>query len=76
MKESDLQKDAERYQWLRDHGFRFANVDLGTDCNGDNFVELKITFRIPELPNLPYEDEEWTGTEIDLAIDAAIAKGK
>lgn len=67
-----LRKDAERYRWLRNHGFEHATVDLGTDCGGDNFVAYRITLRLPEPAHSRYEDDEWEAADIDAAIDAAI----
>lgn len=71
-----LRKDAERYRWLRTSGLQRAWVYLGTDCDGDNFAEFKCEFRVPEPPNLPYEDDEgleWADKDFDAAIDAALA---
>lgn len=67
-----LRVDAERYRWLRDKGFKFANVDIGTDCDGENFVEFKSSFRLLDMPDCPYEDGDWTTAQIDASIDAAI----
>lgn len=70
-----LRKDAERYRWLRIKGLQRAWVSLGTDCDGDNFADFKCEFRVPEPPNLPYEDDEgleWADKDFDASIDAAI----
>ena len=70
---SDDAKDAARYRWLRDEGFTFADVDLGTDSDGDDFVAYRIRFHLPEPAHSKFEDDEWTGPDIDAAIDAALA---
>lgn len=67
--------DAARYRWLRDEGFTFADVDLGTDSDGDDFVAYRIRFHLPEPAHSKFEDDEWTGPEIDAAIDAAMKAG-
>ncbi|RMI00494.1 hypothetical protein [Stutzerimonas nitrititolerans] len=67
-----LKKDAERYRWLRDRGFSHADVSLGTDCDGDNFVGYRITFNLPEPAHNKFEDDEWEADDIDAAIDAAL----
>ena len=75
----ELLSDAQRYRWLRIHGLQRAWVSLGTDCDGENFAEFKCEFKVPEPPNLPYEDEEgfeWADKDFDAAIDAAIASLK
>ena len=72
----ELLADAERYRWLRIHGLQRAWVSLGTDCDGENFADFKCEFKVPEPPNLPYEDDEgleWADKDFDAAIDAAIA---
>lgn len=69
----DVVKDAARYRWLRDEGFTFADVDLGTDSDGDDFVAYRIRFHLPEPAHSKFEDDEWAGPDIDAAIDAAIA---
>ncbi len=69
---SDDAKDAARYRWLRDEGFTFADVDLGTDSDGDDFVAYRIRFHLPEPAHSKFEDDEWTGPDIDAAIDAAL----
>ena len=75
----DLKAEAHRYQWLRIHGLQRAWVSLGTDCDGKNFAYFKCEFKVPEPPNLPYEDEEgleWADKDFDAAIDAAISTSK
>jgi len=75
----ELQADAQRYRWLRIHGLQRAWVSLGTDCDGQNFVSLRCEFKVPEPPNLPYEDDEaleWADKDFDAAIDAAIAAAR
>ncbi len=69
-----VRRDAERYRWLRDRGFAHADVSLGTDCDGDNFVGYRITFNLPEPTHNKFEDDEWEADDIDAAIDAAIAQ--
>lgn len=69
-------QDARRYQWLRDSGFAYANVDLGTDLDGDNFVRYQIRFDIPEPAHSKFEDDEWSASDIDAAIDSAMQKGQ
>lgn len=67
--------DAERYRWLRTHGLQRAFVSLGTDCDGDNFVNLRCEFKVTEPLDLPYEDDEgfeWEDKDFDAAIDEAI----
>ena len=71
--------DARRYRWLRIHGLQRAWVSLGTDCDGENFADFKCEFKVPEPPNLPYEDDEgleWKDDDFDAAIDAAIAAAR
>jgi hypothetical protein len=70
---SDVVRDAERYRWLRDKGFAYADVDLGSDFDEDTFVSYRIKFNVPEPAHYKFEDDEWTATDIDAAIDAAIA---
>lgn len=75
----ELLTDAERYRWLRIHGLQRAWVSLGTDCDGENFADFKCEFKVPEPPNLPYEDDEgleWADKDFDAAIDAAISTSK
>ncbi len=75
----DLKAEAHRYQWLRIHGLQRAWVSLGTDCDGQNFADFKCEFKVPEPPNLPYEDDEgleWADKDFDAAIDAAISTSK
>lgn len=72
----DMKAEAHRYQWLRTHGLQRAWISLGTDCDGQNFADFKCEFKVPEPPNLPYEDDEgleWADKDFDAAIDAAIA---
>ena len=69
------ESDAARYRWLRDEGFTFADVDLGTDSDGDYFVAYRIRFHLPEPAHSKFEDDEWTGPDIDAAIDAARKQG-
>lgn len=68
-----VRRDAERYRWLRDHGFQHAVVYLGTDFDGDNFVSYRIDFHLPEPAHMKFEDDEWDTADVDAAIDAAIA---
>ena len=68
-------EDAARYKWLRDEGFTFADVDLGTDSDGDDFVAYRIRFHLPEPAHSKFEDDDWTGPDIDAAIDAAMKAG-
>ena len=71
----EINQDAERYRWLRTHALQRAWVSLGTDCDGENFVDLRCEFKVPEPPNLPYEDDEgleWSDKDFDSAIDTAI----
>lgn len=70
VEQKDVQ-DAVRYRWLREHGFQIANVDLGTDLDGGNYVSYRITFSIPEPAHSKFEDDEWEAKDIDAAIDAA-----
>lgn len=69
-----LRQDAERYRWLRDHGFQHAVVCLGTDLDGDNFVSYRIDFNLPEPAHMKFEDDEWGTADVDAAIDAAMRK--
>lgn len=71
-----LRADADRYRWLRDEGFAFADVDLGIDQDGDSLVSYRIRFHLPEPANSKFDDDEWTGHDIDAAIDAARKGGK
>jgi hypothetical protein len=66
-------RDAARYRWLRDHGLKYANVGLGSDCDGGNVVDFSPTFTIPEPVGMSYENNEWSLDDLDAAIDAAIA---
>lgn len=69
------ERDAKRYRWLLRNGLQRAWVSLGADCRGDNFAEFKCEFRVPEPPNLPYEDDEglqWADDDFNAAIDAAM----
>ena len=71
----EINQDAERYRWLRTHALQRAWVSLGTDFDGENFVDLRCEFKVPEPPNLPYEDDEgleWSDKDFDSAIDTAI----
>lgn len=73
--QEEINQDAERYRWLRTHALQRAWVSLGTDCDGENFVYLRCEFKVPEPPNLPYEDDEgleWSDKDFDSAIDTAI----
>lgn len=72
----DVVRNAKRYRWLRNHGFKWADVDLGTDSDGENFVGYRIKFHIPDPAHSKYEDDEWTLEELDAAIDAARAAEK
>lgn len=64
-------RDAARYRWLRDHGFRYADVDLDPES-----VVFRPRFSIPEPAGMSYEDGEWTLDDIDAALDAAMAASK
>jgi hypothetical protein len=66
--------DAGRYRWLRDYGFKYADVSLGAS-DGGNVVEFKPRFHIPEPAGMEYDDGEWNVDDIDVAIDAARAAG-
>lgn len=70
---AQLAKDANRYRWLRDHGFSHADVSLGTDSDGDNFVGYRVSFNVPEAAHSKFEDDEWEAPDIDAAVDAALA---
>lgn len=65
--------EAARYRWLRDHAFTHADVSLGTDANGENFVGYRITFNLPEPAHQKFEDDEWSASDIDAALDAKLA---
>lgn len=69
-----IDADADRYLWLRDQGFRHADIGLGSDLEGENTVDVRINFSIPEPVGMSYEDEEWKLRDFDAAIDAARAK--
>lgn len=69
---SDVVRDAERYRWLRDKGFAYADVDLGTDMDGQDYVSYRIRFHLPEPAHSKFEADEWASIDIDAAIDAAM----
>jgi len=69
-------RDAARYRYLRDHGLKYANVGLGTTCEGVDVVDFSPTFTIPEPAGMHYEENEWSLTDLDAAIDAAMAQGE
>ena len=71
---AEAQRDAERGRWLIEHAFRYANVSLGSDMDGNPCVSIEPRFNIPEPTGLEYENEEWSVTDLRAAIDAA--KGK
>lgn len=71
-----LRADAERYRWLREHGFAFADVSLGTDYEGQDYVTYRVGFHLPEPAHNKYDDDEWSAEDIDAAIDAARAAMK
>ena len=68
----DDARDAERGKWLIERGFKYANVDMASDGDGD-IVIFHPRFYIPEPAGMSYEDGEWTVEDIRAAIDAAIA---
>ena len=68
-----MEQDAARYRWLRNHGFHSASAELGSDLDGAPFVCFVMRVHIPEPISLPYEEQEWTACDTDVAIDAAIA---
>ena len=70
----ELVRDARRYRWLRDVGFRSANLSLGVDSDGQDFAEFAFEFRAPESEYQMREPEDWRENDIDAAIDAAIAQ--
>ena len=67
----EAQRDAERGRWLIEHAFRYANVSLGSDMDGNPYVSIEPRFNIPEPTGLEYENEEWSVTDLRAAIDAA-----
>lgn len=71
-----LEKDAARYRWLRDNGFSAASAEIGNDLDGDPFVRFMMSVHIPEPISLPYEEQEWTSSDINTAIDTAIQSEK
>ena len=71
---AEAQRDAERGRWLIEHAFRYANVSLGSDMDGNPCVSIEPRFNIPEPTGLEYENGEWSVTDLRAAIDAA--KGK
>ena len=68
---AEAQKDAERGRWLIEHAFRYANVSLGSDMDGNPCVSIEPRFNIPEPTGLEYENGEWSVTDLRAAIDAA-----
>ena len=67
----EAQRDAERGRWLIEHAFRYANVSLGSDMDGNPCVSIEPRFNIPEPAGLEYENGEWSVTDLRAAIDAA-----
>ncbi len=67
----EAQRDAERGRWLIEHAFRYANVSLGSDMDGNPCVSIEPRFNIPEPTGLEYENGEWSVTDLRAAIDAA-----
>ena len=70
----ELVRDARRYRWLRDVGFRSANLSLGVDSDGQDFAEFAFEFRAPESEYQMREPEDWSAGDVNAAIDAAIAQ--
>ena len=68
---AEAQRDAERGRWLIEHAFRYANVSLGSDMDGNPCVSIEPRFNIPEPTGLEYENGEWSVTDLRAAIDAA-----
>ncbi len=66
--------DAQRYRYLKEYDFRFADVSLTADYDQRPFVRFRPTFDIPEPVSFPhsYDEEEWTPEMFDAAIDAAL----
>lgn len=75
---ADARLDAARYRHLCDRSFQFADVSTGEDHRNEPFVRFRPSFDIKEPASFPncYEDEEWTPSMIDAAIDAAIKGAK
>ena len=69
--QSQDREGAERYRWLREHGFNHADVELTSDLDGNPITIWRLRFYIPEPSSLPYEDDEWTLEQLDEAIDHA-----
>ena len=67
----EARRDAERGRWLIEHAFRYANVSLGSDMDGNPCVSIEPRFNIPEPTGLEYENGEWSVTDLRAAIDAA-----
>ena len=72
---AEAQRDAERGRWLIEHAFRYANVSLGSDMDGNPCVSIEPRFNIPEPTGLEYENGEWSVTDLRAAIDAAKGGG-
>lgn len=70
---AEARKDGERYRYVRDVAFQYANVSLsGNDDDGTAFVIFEPKLYIPDLPGeLKYEEGDWDSDNIDAAIDAA-----
>ena len=66
------ERDANRYRWLRDHSERFASIESPDPETG-------FTAGMIEPPFLVDDDASGAtmliGKEMDIAIDAAMAKG-
>lgn len=70
---AEARKAGERYRYVRDVAFQYANVSLsGNDDNGTAFVIFEPKLYLPDLPGeLKYEEEDWDSNKIDAAIDSA-----
>jgi glutathione S-transferase len=68
-----VRADAARYRWLRDQGLGRADVSLGHDPETGDTAFFHTSFGIPEPAGMAYEDGEWSLTDLDAVIDAAIS---